>query len=327
MLALKRRRRFIGAYNAILGGAVPLYTITGTVYDSDGTTAVQSATVALGALSATSAADGTYTISDVPAGTSGSMTCTKAGYIWTAITVSAMSGNLTGQNYTNAWWAYGGISANCLAAFQPFGAASYATSKVNLTGVSANDAADGPAYPGWAANTGWAFTAASSQYLTVGSGALVTSVPLTFACLFQANDVATPYSLMAIRRSSTSGEGWAIQADGATAGDPVKAVCVQAGVGTSADKTGFTASTWYTAVGVYSANNARAVYLNGTNKGTNTNAKTPAAVDITLIGCSHNGTVFNVFLDGKIGACGLWNMAASDAQVAALSAAMLALVA
>lgn len=80
-----------------------LYSISGTVFDADGTTAVQSATVALGAYNTTSAANGTYTISGIPAGTSGSLTCTKSGYSWTAISVSAMAGNLTNQNYTANW--------------------------------------------------------------------------------------------------------------------------------------------------------------------------------------------------------------------------------
>jgi hypothetical protein len=80
--------------------AATTYTISGTVYDADGSTAVVGATVALGALSAISGADGTYTISIIPSGTSGSMTCTKTGKAFAAITIAAMSGNLTSQNYT-----------------------------------------------------------------------------------------------------------------------------------------------------------------------------------------------------------------------------------
>jgi hypothetical protein len=87
----------------VLEGAVAApvtYSISGTVYDLDGTTAVASATVALGAASTTSAANGTYTITGVAAGASGSMTCTKAGgYVWNPITITAMNANLTNQNY------------------------------------------------------------------------------------------------------------------------------------------------------------------------------------------------------------------------------------
>jgi hypothetical protein len=152
----------------LAGASAPsVYTISGTVYDADGSTAVEGATVALGALSAVSAANGTYTITDVPAGASGSMTCTKAGYSWTAITVAAMSGNLTAQNYSNAWWATGGISASCVAAYKPLGAASLATSYVNLANPGTNNATPGTA-PTFAAATGWTFSAASSQYLKTG---------------------------------------------------------------------------------------------------------------------------------------------------------------
>ena len=88
---------------AASGGAAAAvtYTISGTVYDADGSTPVEGATVALGELTAESGVDGTYTIASVPAGTSGSMTCTLEGYSWTAISIAAMSGNLTGQDYTN----------------------------------------------------------------------------------------------------------------------------------------------------------------------------------------------------------------------------------
>lgn len=144
------------------------FTISGTVYDADGSTAVASATVALGAYSTTSAGDGTYTITGVVPGTSGSMTCTKTGYSWTAITVAAMSANLTSQNYTNAWYAAGGSLAICIAAWRPKGAATYAASKVNLANPGTYDAVDGAAYPTWDAINGWKADRTQSQYLATG---------------------------------------------------------------------------------------------------------------------------------------------------------------
>ena len=153
------------------GGESPApetYSISGTVYDSDGATAVEGATVALGAASTTSAANGTYTLSGLAAGVSGSLTCTKSGYSWTAISISAMSGNLTSQNYTNWWWATGGIAASCVAAYQPKNAVNYAGSKVNIANPGTYNAVDGSAFPTWDTNTGWSFSEASSQYLTTG---------------------------------------------------------------------------------------------------------------------------------------------------------------
>ena len=65
------------------------------------------------------------------------------------------------------WWLTGGISAaNCIAAYQPKGAADYAASKVNLAKPGTYDAADGTAYPTWSAAAGW--IAATTGYLTTG---------------------------------------------------------------------------------------------------------------------------------------------------------------
>ena len=159
------------------GGGDTTYTISGTVYDADGSTAVSGATVALGALNATSAANGTYTISNVPAGTSGSMTCTKAGYSWTAITVSAMTGNLANQNYTNAWWAALGLSSTIVAAYRCKGAASLAASYVNLANPGTNDAVPTVA-PNFDTAFGWQGT--GTQYLTLPSIADGYSVIICF---------------------------------------------------------------------------------------------------------------------------------------------------
>jgi hypothetical protein len=149
------------------GSSAPsVYTISGTVYDANGSTPVEGATVALGLLTATSAANGTYSIASVPAGASGSMTCTLAGYSWTAITVAAMSGNLTGQDYDNAWWAAGGCAASCVAAYRAIGAADIAASYVNLANPGTLNAAPGTA-PTFAAASGWTFNG-TDQYLTTG---------------------------------------------------------------------------------------------------------------------------------------------------------------
>lgn len=68
---------------------------------------------------------------------------------------------------SSAWWLSGGIAAaNCVAAYQPKGAGSYALSKVNLANPGIHNAADGAAYPDWDVTNGWKASAASSQYLT-----------------------------------------------------------------------------------------------------------------------------------------------------------------
>lgn len=70
---------------------------------------------------------------------------------------------------SGGWWLSGGIAAaNCVAAYQPKGAADYAASLVNLANSGTYDAANGTAYPTWDGTSGWKFASASSQYLTTG---------------------------------------------------------------------------------------------------------------------------------------------------------------
>ena len=65
------------------------------------------------------------------------------------------------------WWLSGGISAaNCIAAYQPKGAADLAASYVNLANPGTYNAAPGVA-PTWDAVNGWVFNGAS-QYLVSG---------------------------------------------------------------------------------------------------------------------------------------------------------------
>jgi len=74
----------------------------------------------------------------------------------------------TPVSLVTSWWLSGGIAAaNCVAAYQPKGAASLAASYVNLNAPGTNDAFPGTA-PSFNAATGWTFAAASSQYLKTG---------------------------------------------------------------------------------------------------------------------------------------------------------------
>jgi hypothetical protein len=66
-----------------------------------------------------------------------------------------------------AWWLSGGIAAgNCIAAYQPKGAADLATSYVNLANPGTYDASTGVA-PTFNSATGWTFDG-STQWLTTG---------------------------------------------------------------------------------------------------------------------------------------------------------------
>lgn len=75
--------------------------------------------------------------------------------------------DVTAQSVTNnvaAWYVAGGVAlANCIAAYQAVGAASYAASKSNLASPGTHDAADGVAVA-WDAAIGW--TSDGNKYLT-----------------------------------------------------------------------------------------------------------------------------------------------------------------
>jgi len=68
------------------------------------------------------------------------------------------------QAAVGGWWLAGGIAAaNCIAAYQPKGAADYAASKVNLTGNATYDATEVVA-PGWSSDSGWEFDNTSEGF-------------------------------------------------------------------------------------------------------------------------------------------------------------------
>jgi hypothetical protein len=283
------------------------------VYDADGSTPVEGATVALGALSAVSAADGTYSIADIPAGASGSMTCTKTGYSWTAITIAAMSANLTSQNYTNTWWAANGVAASGVAAYQPKGAASFVASKINLVTPGVNNATDGTNYPTWNTTDGWIFAKANSQYLAAGFSASLK--PFTLIAL-----INFPVEL-ATNRVVMGGSGYSCIEYGITKinykpwYNKSGAVAIGlASTGLSLDQPQVGAVS-YSAAGVYQ------MYLNGTPDATGTNNQT-FTERTAIIGASNNGAgePFN----GYICALAYYNTVLSPAQVAAIGSAMLA---
>ena len=67
------------------------------------------------------------------------------------------------------WYLSGGIpAANCIAAYQPIGAASLALSYVNLANPGTYDATAPTAAPDHSTAEGWIFDSASSEYLSTG---------------------------------------------------------------------------------------------------------------------------------------------------------------
>lgn len=66
----------------------------------------------------------------------------------------------------SGWWNNNGAFSGCIAAYQPKGAASYAASKVNLTGDATYNAVDPAGAVGWNTTDGW--IGGSSKYISTG---------------------------------------------------------------------------------------------------------------------------------------------------------------
>jgi hypothetical protein len=224
------------------------------------------------------------------------------------------------------WYLSGGIAKpNCVAAYQSKGAANYAASKINLVTPGTYDLTDGVAFPTWDATNGWYFTALSLQYLTIAS-AIIPATPLSMVCRFLSSNADLLMYLMSICQSGGNASAFAIAANGAAAGDPIVAETVNSPTDIVAASTaGFTALTKYTATAVYSAIDARAAFINGTNKGTDVTSVTPGGLNATYLGVFNIGADLLCYLDGQINSCAFYNIALSDSQVLALHTAMAAL--
>ena len=160
-----------------------------------------------------------------------------------------------------------------------------------------------------------AFVGASLQYLEVAA-AVLTAVPFTMACWVNPASTATNESLLSLAKSTDTVHRHDLRIN---AGGSLSAA-TNAGSLVIATTTGGTLSTgsWSHACGVWSANNARAVYLNGGSKGTDTGSQTPTGMDRTGIGRLSNSTGQN-YLTGTIAEAAIWNVALTDAEVALLA--------
>lgn len=158
------------------------------------------------------------------------------------------------------------------------------------------------------------FVRGTSYALAAGAG--VTAAPLTLACWANLSDVTNSQRLMAVRDDSGLSDAFALQAAGAVAGDPVRAVTAAAGVSSAADSTtGYSANVWFHACAVFDITTGtdRAAFINGGSKGTQTTDRTPAGIAETIIADNTLGP------NGIIAEAAIWNVNLTDAEVAALA--------
>lgn len=209
------------------------------------------------------------------------------------------------------WWLSGGVSAaNCVAAYQPKGAASLAASYSNLANPGTYDAAPGVA-PTFDTATGWTF--AAGQYLITGIDAA--TKPITMIVRATVTSLAAPRAY--IGASNNGGYEFRANSGSSTA----TLYLLQQNVALIGGSTGtITVNANATVAATYSAAGAWALYIGGSTSGGGTNNKTMTS-GVLWIGRGANGEQ----MIGSIQAVAIYNTTLSAAQVAAISSAAAAL--
>lgn len=168
------------------------------------------------------------------------------------------------------------------------------------------------------AGAAYSFTSASSQYLEIGS-AVATAVPITMACWFRASDTTADMTLISIARSNANQDLFQLAAWGTATSDRLVANARQVGSnGICTGATSYSANTWTHACAVFSANNSREIFFNGSSDGTDTTSVTPASLNRTSIGRLGRLTPAG-YMSGLIAEVGIWSVALSAEEIAALA--------
>lgn len=205
------------------------------------------------------------------------------------------------------WYLLGGVtSAQCVAAYQPKGAASYAASKININLPGTHDATDGVATPTWSTSVGWSVVTASSQYLVTD----ITPSDETWSYLIQFNNA-----------SSNPGRLFGMLAT-------VGSLYIQPNSGGSRIQYANGSGTVNNATPQTSAANAAMAgpncYRNGAADGSIGAGAFTGAREI-WIGGQNNGGTGSSFITGNIVALAIYNITLSSTQVGLIAPAMAAL--
>lgn len=162
------------------------------------------------------------------------------------------------------------------------------------------------------------FTAASTEYLEVNSTPVV-AAPFTMACWFNSDSIAAGQTLLFVGDKDVANEFWDLQLRGDVVGDPLRFErTTSAGTVNADTTTGYSANTWQHACAVEASATDARVFLNGTNKGTNTTSRAPAGSDRLSIG-RRGSSVPTLYMSNHIAEVAIYNIALSDAEVALLA--------
>lgn len=158
----------------------------------------------------------------------------------------------------------------------------------------------------------------SSQYMSASS-TLLTNEPIGMFAWVQSNSVAAAQTIISLGNSGGGRGFYEIDARGDVASDPIQInKDTDAGsLGTANTTAGYTTS-WATVGASFRSDTSRDVYLNGTNKGSDTTNIADPTPDFVTIGARRVNAV-SLYFNGSIAEAFLFNVDPTDAQHAILA--------
>lgn len=160
------------------------------------------------------------------------------------------------------------------------------------------------------------FDDASTEYLG-NVGAVVLAEPMTLAGWFY-SDLDGGQTIVSVGDSAGT-HYFGLQLRGQDGGDPVVAKSFGSANVHASSTSGYSVNTWHHGVAVFAANDDRAAFIDGGNKGTESTASTVSTPDASSIGVSADSTPYGYF-SGRIAEVGVWDAALTDVEVAILAA-------
>jgi hypothetical protein len=211
-----------------------------------------------------------------------------------------------------SWYLSGGIAAaNCIAAYQPKGAANLAASYINLANPGTYNAAPGTA-PTWDVTSGWKFNG-SSQYLTTGGIQPDNNQTWTFISRFS-NITAVAYSGPICTSNTTKTDLYFLIPYEQNPPNKRRYLSGKAYV----DGAAFTSSGIMALAGVKT-------YFNGSSDSADIATGTGGTQAVLWMGAAWNGASTYYYFTGYVQASAIYNATLTPAQISALTTAMNAL--
>jgi hypothetical protein len=163
----------------------------------------------------------------------------------------------------------------------------------------------------------------TNQSLQTAS-APASALPITMACWFYSSSTTASQTLLSIGNTTGDFRGPRLIAEGAAAGDPIRAdYTVGSANGIARTTSGYSQNIWHHACGVYESTASRTAYLDGGSSATNTASVTEALVVNTLtVGGRFLGGSIGLFAVGRIAEVGIWNVALTADEIASLADGM-----